>query len=332
LDEKPNRDFRWAWTGAVAGLAMLSKLTTVGFVFATAVTVVGTSRNWQAVTRRFGWFAFGVISTAGWWFVRNVVVYGYVFALVEDGYQFNRSPFSWAHARQSAITIFKTFWAVFGRVNEHYFPDIYRFYWWFASLAALGIIFRYLFYRGKLPDIPQRLMNFFVVAIGASILATMYYAHNYNSDQGRYLFPVLIPITTFITVGLNAIAPQRYRRLVLVTVLFSFAAINAIVLARLTAVYGHTDDHGRSHIEMHATNVVFEKVALPGTNYSTEQRHLDRPGRAGSATDSHSACLPSPEPHSCRLAKVVSSLLLIRRFSFFSAGTASSQKSRPSRI
>ena len=75
------------------------------------------------------------------------------------------------------------------------------------------------------------------LAIGASIVATMYYAHNYNSDQGRYLFPVLIPITTFITIGLNALAPQRYRRLVLVTVLFAFAAINAIVLARLTAVY-----------------------------------------------------------------------------------------------
>ena len=237
LDEEQQRDARWAWIGVVAGLAILSKLSTIGFVFATAVTVVGTTSNWRVSLRRTGWFGLGVMSTAGWWFVRNLLVYGNLFAIVENGYDFTRSSVSWMHEKQSAITIFKTFWAVFGRINEHYFPDIYRFYWWFSALAVLGII-KYAFQkRRNLPELPRELVGFFVVAIGMSIVTTMYYAHNYNSDQGRYMFPVLIPITTFIAIGLNALVPARYHRWVLNTVVFAFAGINTLVLARLAAVY-----------------------------------------------------------------------------------------------
>jgi hypothetical protein len=238
LDEKQQQEARWAWIGAVAGLAILSKLSAIGFVFATAVTLVVTSSDWRSSMRRAGWFGLGALSTAGWWFLRNLWVYGHVFAIVEHGYDFDRSPVSWAHEKQSAITIFKTFWAVFGRINEHYFPDIYRFFWWFAGLAVLGIVIRYAVYRGRdLPGIPAKLMGFFVVAIAASLMATMYYAHNYNSDQGRYMFPVLIPITAFLVVGLNTFVPVRHHRLVLDAVLFSFAGINTVVLARLAAVY-----------------------------------------------------------------------------------------------
>jgi hypothetical protein len=232
------RELRWALIGAVAGLAILSNLSAVGFVFATAVTVAGTSPGWRASLRRAAWFGLGVASTAGWWFVRNAIVYGRAFAVVENGYDFNRAPFSWDHEKKSAITIFKTFWAVFGRINEHYFPDIYRFCWWFAGLAVLGIVLRYVFYRRlDSSDLPQKVVSFFVLAIGASLLATMYYAHNYNSDQGRYMFPVLIPITTFIVIGLNTLIPERWHRWALDAVLFGFAGINTLVLARLAAVY-----------------------------------------------------------------------------------------------
>jgi hypothetical protein len=238
LDEEQQRDASWTWIGVVAGFAMLTKLTTIGFVAAAAFLAVGTSRSWQAAMRRACWFVLGVLSIAGWWFVRNIFVYGHPFSIVEDGYDFARSPVSWAHEKQSAITIFKTFWAVFGRINEHYFPDIYRFFWWFAGLAMLGVILRYVIYhRADSTDVPRKLAAFFLFAIGASFIATMYYAHNYNSDQGRYMFPVLIPITTFIAAGLNALVSPRYQRLALDIVVFAFAGINAVVLARLAAVY-----------------------------------------------------------------------------------------------
>ena len=74
-------------------------------------------------------------------------------------------------------------------------------------------------------------------SIGISLAATFYYAHNYDSDQGRYMFPALLPITAFIAIGLNTLFPERYHRWVLDTILFAFAGINTLVLARLASVY-----------------------------------------------------------------------------------------------
>jgi len=235
LDENEQRNARWSWIGVVAGLAILSKLTAIGFVISAAGLILLTSRNWRSLCHRAWWFSLGMFATAGWWFVRNWLVYGNWLKVVETGYDFQPSPLTWEHEKQVVITLFKTFWAVFGRINELHFQDIYRFYWWFVALAAIGLL-RYAIQRRR--DLPHALLAFFVLAIGASLAATLYYAHNYNSDQGRYMFPVLIPITTFIAIGLNSVVPVRWRRIVLDVVLLAFVGINVVVLMRLSAFYG----------------------------------------------------------------------------------------------
>jgi hypothetical protein len=234
LDEDQQRDARWCWIGVVAGLALLSMFTAIGFVCAASLILLTTSPNRRASLHRAGWFTVGLMSTAGWWFVRNWIVYGKVLRVVEDGSGFLPPPVSWDHEKHSAIVLFKTFWAVFGRINEFHFADIYRFYWWFVGIAVLGLI-RYMFQMRK--DLRVELVTLFVVAISVSLAATFYYAHNYNSDQGRYMFPTLLPITTFIAIGLSTLCPERYHRLVLDTVLFSFAGINTVVIARLASIY-----------------------------------------------------------------------------------------------
>lgn len=234
LDEEQQRNARWSWIGIVAGLAILAKLSALGFVFAAALTLVVTSPSWRASLERAGWFLLGVMSTAGWWFVRNWMVYGEPLKVIENGVGYSAPPVSWAHEKHSAITLFKTFWAVFGRINELHFADIYRFYWWFAALAILGII-RYALQRRQ--DLPKQLIGLFIVAIAVSMAATLYYAHYHNSDQGRYMFPVLIPIMTFVAMGLSSIFPDRYHRWVLDAVLLAFSGINVLVLARLAWIY-----------------------------------------------------------------------------------------------
>ena len=234
LDADQQRNARWSWVGALAGLAILSKLSALGFAAAAGIMVWATSANLKIALHRAGWFCLGVMSTAGWWFLRNWMVYGHVLKVIENGSGYVPPPLSWAHEKQSAIVIFKTFWAVFGRINELHFADIYRFYWLFVSLAVMGIV-RYLLQRRH--DLPASLAGFFALAIGFSLAATLYYAHNYDSDQGRYMFPVLIPISTFIGLGLQTLFPEKYHRWVLDTVLFGSAAINIVILARLANVY-----------------------------------------------------------------------------------------------
>jgi hypothetical protein len=234
LNEEGQRQARWSWIGVVAGLAILSKLTAVGFVCAAGIFVFATGRNWRVALERAGWFALGVSATAGWWFVRNWIVYGQWLKIVELGYSFEPKPLDYDHVRYMAVTLFKTFWAVFGRINDLHFADIYRFYWWFAGLALLGL-FRYVLQRGH--DLPLRLVAFFGGAIAVSLICTLYYAYHYNSNQGRYMFPMLIPIATFIAIGFNSLVPPRHQRWVLDAVLFGSVGINMVVLSRLAAHY-----------------------------------------------------------------------------------------------
>jgi hypothetical protein len=234
LNERRQRDVRWSWVGVVAGLAILSNLSALAFGGACGLMLVIAERNWRISLQRAGWFGLGFMSTAGWWFLRNWYVYGHPLKIIENGWGVVPPPVSWEHETRSAIVVFKTFWAVFGRINEFHYADIYRFYWWFFGLSLLGII---VYVLRKREELPLKLVGFFAMAIAFSLVTTLYYAHNYDSDQGRYMFPSLLPIATFIAIGLTTLFPEKYHRWVLDIVLFAFAGINVVVLARLAANY-----------------------------------------------------------------------------------------------
>ena len=234
LDDQQQRHARWSWVGVVAGLALLSKMSAIGFVGGVALFLLLTGNNRREALYKTGWFSLGLASTAGWWFIRNWSLYGNAVKIIENGDRYIPPPVSWAHEKQSAIVLFKTFWAVFGRTNEFHFADIYRFCWILAGITLLGIIAWSL---TRKVDVPRRLIVLFSASILLSLAATFYYAHNYNSDQGRYMFPTLLPIVTFMAVGLGTIFPERYQRLALDTFLFTLAGINTVVLARLASIY-----------------------------------------------------------------------------------------------
>jgi hypothetical protein len=228
-------DRRWLWVGLVGGLAILSMLTAVAFVAAAGVLLLATSPHWKNALRRAVWFSTGVLCVSGWWFVRNKLLYGSFLKVVETGFQSTHADQElFSHLKYMMITLFKTFWAVFGRINEIHFQDIYRFCWWFVGLALLGFI-RYLIQRNH--ELPRHLLWLSFSAIAVSLSMTLHYAYNYDSDQGRYMFPVLIPITTIMALGLNALFPRQYHRWVLSAVILSFVGINTLVLWRMMAFY-----------------------------------------------------------------------------------------------
>ncbi len=230
------RDSSWGWIGIIGGLAAISKLTAMGFVAGAGLAILVTAPSWRTLVRRAAWFGLGFVSVAGWWFARNWFLYGHPVMVVETGFQSAHADMDLLpHIRSMWIVIFKTFWAVFGRINEIYFQDIYRFFWWFSGIAFLGLI-RYAVQRRQ--DIPNGLLTCLTGALAVSFGLTTYYAYNYDSDQGRYMFPVLIPIATFITLGFNALVPARCRQWVLYCVLFALAGVNTVVLYRLATIYG----------------------------------------------------------------------------------------------
>jgi surface polysaccharide O-acyltransferase-like enzyme len=111
--------------------------------------------------------------------------------------------------RIDAIVVFKTFWAVFGRINEFHYADVFRFDWWFVGMTLLGIVV-YMFSRNN--ELPRKLAALFALAIVLSLVTTLYYAHYYDSDRGRDMFPSILPIATFIAIGLTTLFPEKYHR------------------------------------------------------------------------------------------------------------------------
>jgi hypothetical protein len=228
-------DRRWMWVGVISGLAILSNMTAIAFVAAAVIMVVATSRDWKGAIQRSAWFLTGIVSVSGWWFLRNKLLYGTWLKVVETGFESTHADMDFMpHVKYIVITVFKTFWAVFGRINEIYFTDLYRFYWWFAGLALLGFI-RYLIMRNE--EFPTHFLTAFFSAIAVSLAMTIYYAYNYDSDQGRYMFPVLIPVATVMALGFNALFPRRFRRAALSGVIIVLAGINTLVLWRLVEFY-----------------------------------------------------------------------------------------------
>jgi hypothetical protein len=228
-------DARWGWIGVVGGLAVLTMLAAIGFLAGAGITLLLTSRSWRSAIVRTLWFSAGSILVAGWWFARNMILYGTLVMAVENGYRSSHTDLALAaHLKAMIITLFKTYWAVFGRINEIHFQDIYRFYWWFVGLALLGFI-RYVLQRRN--EVPKEFLYLFFSAITLSLASTLYYAYTFDSDQGRYMFPVIIPICTIIALGLNALFPRKYRRWVLNLVIFTSVGINTLVLWRLVGIY-----------------------------------------------------------------------------------------------
>jgi 4-amino-4-deoxy-L-arabinose transferase-like glycosyltransferase len=99
LDDVQQRHARRSWIGVVAGLGMLSKMSAIGFVGAALVLLVLTSASARVFIYRAAWFFLGVTSTAGWWFVRNQIVYGQWLKIIENeigGDTYVPPPISWA--------------------------------------------------------------------------------------------------------------------------------------------------------------------------------------------------------------------------------------------
>jgi hypothetical protein len=108
-------------------------------------------------------------------------------------------------------TSFKSFWAVFGYMSVYVHP---AFYWALALLclaSGIGWMVR-LVGRTDGVDLGSRqvraLRMFAFVVAGLAIAAAWTSLYQDYQPQGRYLFPVLIPICVLLLVGWRALLPS----------------------------------------------------------------------------------------------------------------------------
>ncbi len=251
----PTFDRYLLWAGGLTGLAVMAKLNALLLVPGLLLLVLfralhGYRRGdalWGVVRRaipRAAGAGTSVVLVCGWWFVRNLIVYGepsgtgaanLFWKLNLPGLNWNDLTARWDFVRSTWLS----FWGFFGWQTIS-LPDIFYdqalvlsgLLLGLSGLAALWWLWRGLRGRGPIPAYAWQAGV--LLALTTVLLLSSFVQFNLGvalSAQGRYLFPALLPAALLFTGGLQALAPGRWgKTLALSLPLLWLAAMNAVGL------------------------------------------------------------------------------------------------------
>ncbi len=212
-DSRPIRLWEWLVLGVLLGLAALSKLQGLGLIGLTGVTVLFMA--WQRRTWRMLWVAAvavgaPVLALAGWWYVRNLALYGDWSGLQHltaiNGRR--QEPLTLARFWPEFRGLRYSFWGLFGWFNL-LLPN--WFYWITDALsviagvgvaAALARRWRSLA-SPRLADPALRVTLLLLAWAGAIALLLLYWSSQATGSQGRLLFPGMVSFAILFTLGLD---------------------------------------------------------------------------------------------------------------------------------
>lgn len=227
--------------GIVLGLAALTKLTALGLLPLAAAAML-----WAAWRRRavrwlvaHGVIVFGLATAiAGWWYVRNQVLYGEptglsIFLRIVNTR--NPPPPIW----ELIVTEFEgfriSFWALFGGVNILADRLTYLFYDLLSLLALVGLVvvgMRWWRARSVRPypgplDGGTTLLVLAWLAIVA--VALVRWSQTTLASQGRLLFPAMAGVALLFGIGLVGAVPRRVGRRAVMLLAGGLALVAAVL-------------------------------------------------------------------------------------------------------
>ena len=230
--------------GAVLGLAMLTKLTAVVYVvWLGGLALFSVAREPGRWPRELLHLALtGALAALLWapWGWRNLQVYG---SLTAEGVA--NVPRAWKSTAEGVSATLRymqdSFWAVAGIYNNvrGAYPVVGR---WIGIAAAAGWVYGLSARRWETLLLAGRKVGVtaaMVLALAVNAVLVFRFGVLYGQGQGRFFFPLLLPIALLLGVGLRAVqlVPAEKARLHLagiqIAYLVSFLAYSLAVFARL---------------------------------------------------------------------------------------------------
>lgn len=213
-------------------LATLTKLSGLALV-----PVVAASGLWVAYRKHDlgGLFRLGVMVAgvwlvlAGWWYARNVILYGELFG--------THTMVAIVGARDETFTLgtlllefegFRiTYWSAFGSVNILTHPIFYLIMDVLMVLAGIGMI--WTLYKQRKNTEQMILFGMLILTLAIGIISLINWTSQTMASQGRLLFPYIAAISTLIAVGLMQIIRFRAAAAVLIGTLTVYTLITPFV-------------------------------------------------------------------------------------------------------
>ena len=208
----PRHWWRYARLGVVLGLGLLTKLSLLGLLVLTGLALAWLA--WRRRARRLllvgGVIVLvGALVVSGWWFARNLHVYGdptglNAFITVQGT---RDAPLTWRDWVGEFGTFYRSYWGLFGGVNVAAPEPFYD----ACNVAALvGVAgFAVWFWRKR----PRARSGVGLLAAWAAILLVLLVRWNVISlaFQGRLIFPALGALNVIWAVGLLAWVGDTWR-------------------------------------------------------------------------------------------------------------------------
>lgn len=210
-------------------LCLLSYYNCYGYVLLSVLAFVAhfiINKSYKAMWKKGSTMAIAIIILAGWWFIRNGILYdGDIFALTarkvcaaETGnilwlenmantYQVQGySIYQMIFETEYYTLVWKSFIAMFGPMcipTHHY---VYMSYKYIAILSLVGLLIPVKCNTFKDSKRAQKAVLWVYMVINMIIPACLAIWYSYSSDfqpQGRYYLPALIPFACILCTGMN---------------------------------------------------------------------------------------------------------------------------------
>lgn len=228
-------------SGGIVGLAILAKLSGLALVPGLALLVLfraGQVAETAGRGRRLARMAFGAFGAvgllAGWWFARNALVLGDPTGAGDPARYFRARfvPFqirSIDDATGFLALTWQSFWGRFGWMNRPL--PAWSYTVTLVAAAGLAAITLARWARRPRPPLPILEAVALMAITTAGVLAVFVQinlTHGFQA-QGRYLFPVAVPIALVLTGGVAASGPHSRARRALLGLFWAWLAVLQIL-------------------------------------------------------------------------------------------------------
>jgi len=215
--------------GVLLGLALLTKATALILI---PLVAMGLALRYKGALKQMagaiGLTGLTASALAGWWFVRNALLYDApllqktflsVFAGTAKAQDFFAQGVSgWEYARLVADWTFRSFWFAYGTPQTariglpNFLPD--SVYWGLMAwcvLAGVGLIRHGRQQKIKGASWESQWFILGAVLIGLVLVSFVLFVRVFFQAQGRYFYPALVPIALFLVRGWDGLFPPSLR-------------------------------------------------------------------------------------------------------------------------
>lgn len=276
--------------GALVGVAAMSKLSGLALAGVAGLTLLILAWRARSFWSLIRWgLIVGVVALAvgGWWYLRNLYLYGDPLGLQAMFDILPRRPRPPTPAELLARTqgVWRSAWAVFGWFNVTADPWLYSIYTILSLAGALGLIVVWplRYWRQKrggdgsvLTPVSATQLVILVIWLLVMFAALVSWAQM-RYPQGRLLFPALSAAAVLLSIGLLNWLPGRWRNIEATILTVALLGLAAIAPVRwITPAYTAPEALPATAIVPNALEATFgEQIQLVG--YSIEQPQI-KPG------------------------------------------------------